>query len=565
MPVGTFSFRMWSCGRCTAQNSPLFSECRLCQSVRDGEWQCSRCSSSNLFSSVSCVTCRINRVLDLPTNCRSPPNPQSQTSDGSGFKKLKATVVGGFRRLFSRSRSTDLPPTSPPGSERHDRQWKRKRTSERSRGRENEGETWKCAKCTFDNEEKSVLCEICGDLKPEVRGLIDSNPEFPDAFEKEDVETKSDVSSQTRKETWTCDRCTCLNLTSVTSCEACGNGRDRQMVDRDRRNEQGEIDLFNTDRVACHFCTSMNPRDEKKCKMCHRIIEDIDIKQGGSWRCKMCSCNNDPSATRCSSCGSENRTNQTSSSNNVGDMWKCSHCTFLNSSSLKKCEVCGNNPLNRTVSRDSGKGDKEINSVSRPSDSEVIACHHCTFMNQPDVEKCGLCQKSLKEERDMRQGGWWRCDKCRYNNEPRKTRCSACDTPITAAISHRRRTERQQSKTWCCVKCTFSNPEVESQCQMCSHGRTGQGPDKRQRKRAPTIGRQESWSMELKRQVDEQEAVEQWKNIMSFCRMVRRHTHYCAIYGVCYSPSCNFQGLQFSCPVRAAVECNLQLLPYQVQ
>ena len=403
----------------------------------------------------------------------------------SNLSKLKERVVGGVRRLFSRSRSVDLQPTSPSQTAGHhrdqERQWKRQR---RSASRETEGEKWNCAKCTFDNERTAVCCQMCGNskvkVKPDNSLSTTVSVSKPSSFE--------DISS------WKCGHCRFSNPSSANNCGNCGQCKD--ISQQDIRTEQNEIKPSSSDGAVCHFCTFVNPEGTRKCKTCHHeMTEGVDIKKE-AWNCDRCSCINELSATYCLACGREKK-------------------------SFK--------PADNAADKSS--------QVMKLSDNGMIACPHCTFMNEQKVEKCELCHQLMKVAGAMmkvagaKKAGWWACGKCTFNNEPNKTRCSACDTPITAAISGRHREEKQQSKTWTCSKCTFNNPEVESWCQICSHGHNieEQRGKHIQRQRAPTLGRQASWSMELKRQVDEQEAIDQWHNIVFYCRRVRAHTQLSAV------------------------------------
>lgn len=528
---------MWSCSRCTSNNSPLYNECQMCQSVRDGEWQCSRCTNRNSFFTVVCLTCGANRVMGEVTTV--------DVEEMSKFKKFRQTVAGKVRRLFSRGKSVDLQSPSPSQAadvEQKHPQWKNPRTLERSpsspiaRELEAEGEKWTCSKCTFDNEATAHSCRMCGNSKGKVQPDLNSNTQRQVSSRSEEAPASS---SHVDSSSWKCPRCTVSNGIDSNSCTMCGHFRD--ISEQDTRSEQdikseqnisGKQDnRIEQNEPSSDDATVKNPEGTRNCKVCPtEITEGVRMKlEMGN--CDACSRLNELSETHCSACG--DKKTPPKPANDASDMWACPLCTCLNSLLLQKCQACDYSKISE-VEKDCQEEPREtiagvaITRVTSQataaattlSDSVMVACPHCTFMNEPTADKCHLCNQSMKVS-VVKKAGWWVCGKCTFNNEPNKTRCSACDTPITAAISRRPRQERQQSTTWTCRKCTFNNPETERQCQMCSHGHNVEEQQGKQirRQRAPTLGRQASWSMELKRKVDEQEAVYQWHNIVFYCKM----------------------------------------------
>ncbi|XP_062514426.1 calpain-15-like isoform X2 [Corticium candelabrum] len=316
---------------------------------------------------------------------------------------------------------------------------------------------------------------MCRTAKPEVV-VIDPNQ---NSLPRSAMEDESSSSYDGHSGTWECVYCTCINSSLRKECQQCRHPRYKETVERESKAVE---------------------RRALECEMCHKCIKDV---------------------------GTKTHLNEgTSTSVNETEMRPCPHCTLLNPSSASRCSACGSRIA--TVEKDNALETEEKHSViqsSKAPDSDVVACHHCTYMNAVHVETCGMCHQPTKGG-DVMKSGWWKCDKCRYNNEPNKTRCVACDIPITAAISRKLRTEQRQDRTWTCVKCTLKNPEGEVRCQICStrYGDKQKGngnveDNTEKRRRGPSVGRQESWSMQLKRQVDEHDAILQWKNIISFCRM----------------------------------------------
>ena len=483
--------RMWSCRRCTSRNSLLYSECQVCQCAREGKWQCVRCTVFSPYNASSCLSCGLNRLLNVPRE-DSPPISQPRKSL---FKELKGKIVGGFKRVFSRSASVDLSDSASTVSPSES-----KEEGNRRDGRESEKGNWKCPKCTFNNKLDFFTCEMCRTAKPEVV-VIDPNQ---NSLPRSAMEDESSSSYDGHSGTWECVYCTCINSSLRKECQQCRHPRYKETVERESK--AVERSMSSSDGIACYFCTFSNPAGALECEMCHKCIKDV---------------------------GTKTHLNEgTSTSVNETEMRPCPHCTLLNPSSASRCSACGSRIA--TVEKDNALETEEKHSViqsSKAPDSDVVACHHCTYMNAVHVETCGMCHQPTKGG-DVMKSGWWKCDKCRYNNEPNKTRCVACDIPITAAISRKLRTEQRQDRTWTCVKCTLKNPEGEVRCQICStrYGDKQKGngnveDNTEKRRRGPSVGRQESWSMQLKRQVDEHDAILQWKNIISFCRMVRHRCH----------------------------------------
>ena len=87
--------------------------------------------------------------------------------------------------------------------------------------------SWKCKKCTFENSNNNIKCNICGSLNS------------PNIY----VEASK---------TWSCEECTYDNNEQITQCEMCGNMQSTHFeVDLNNlNNNQHDPNLSDNESIA---------------------------------------------------------------------------------------------------------------------------------------------------------------------------------------------------------------------------------------------------------------------------------------------------------------------------
>ncbi|XP_063237124.1 calpain-D-like [Bacillus rossius redtenbacheri] len=190
-------------------------------------------------------------------------------------------------------------------------------------------------------------------------------------------------------------------------------------------------------------------------------------------------------------------------------------------------------------------------------------CKKCTLVNAGGCMACVVCGGSklrsitLVQDSTLRKGEFWSCSSCTLRNPLRAAACLACKTPRTSlevprgsgsggsrspsprpglgAVPkqrHRRSTSRTPvapelpapTVPWRCKLCTYENRTSSAACEMCHSSRClsssavltngtpvpGAG--------TAGVARQESELMEHLRHAEEREALDKWERIVKFCR-----------------------------------------------
>ncbi|XP_015116996.1 calpain-D [Diachasma alloeum] len=380
---------LWSCDNCTLDNAPELEQCEACEAPRSPapcsgvvisvpSWEPRPLSSAGPLSyrrSFSEVESVASSMQKKSVNRRSlnDNEPPAVPPHSVGFnsrpkysyigisdpdtppplpKKQSSKLALNVTRAHSESTSpVDTPGTSP---------LKR---------------MWTCRKCSYAyNPLWSTGCDICSSLrtppsllqpslitvtKDGVSGR--SKVQSPIVVSRDSVRyipratlatAESDLDDQIEVPTpaWTCRKCTLLNPSTRTTCEACGGSKLRSVTHlEDPTLRKGES-------WVCPSCTLRNPLTAQNCNACKTMADFLEVPRD----------NRTPSAQRSSSPrlsggianvkvatprhsrNSVRRNGPTS----LGDkrhsrvkepgqtQWQCKLCTYENKSTNGTCEMC---------------------------------------------------------------------------------------------------------------------------------------------------------------------------------------------------------------------------------
>ncbi|XP_055333295.1 calpain-15-like [Paramacrobiotus metropolitanus] len=194
-------------------------------------------------------------------------------------------------------------------------------------------------------------------------------------------------------------------------------------------------------------------------------------------------------------------------SSQTPSFWTCPDCTYAsNSASRERCKVC-------QKSRAVGTGTVFRRPSQHSEDNEKIGLNPNTS-NMHQSKSTGSLYPSLSsvatQSPSVSDPSKWACVHCTLLNSNTTSTCVACgNSKTTPKASLQRLLSAEQG--WACPRCTFLNSASGNVCLMCSASKDPAGG-------LQAVDKFEGEDVEILRQIHEQEAVQQWENIISFCR-----------------------------------------------
>lgn len=271
---------------------------------------------------------------------------------------------------------------------------------------------WKCF-CSEFNEQESLVCKSCKQLKPGIDG-------------------------------WVCKACKNLNSKSNNYCFNCQNKRkDEILIGKDDQTCRGCKYSINSI-YYCDECKNKKKefsqsslstsqtkvRDEKL----NKIPESVTNNK--VWSCIKCTTINSSNSTACSQCNEE----KSKQFIEQKDLWTCKSCDKVYDSTFKKCTQC--KPKMDSLPEESKTPEKKIH--------ELFRCTLCNFKSNI-LNECAKCKASSS------QGivsNYWKCKFCSRNNLNVREQCAYC------------RISRQQVPV---VENPSSNTQIEWSCLVCKN------------------------------------------------------------------------------------------------
>ncbi|KAG6618663.1 RNA-binding Ran Zn-finger protein [Phytophthora cinnamomi] len=93
-----------------------------------------------------------------------------------------------------------------------------------------------------------------------------------------------------------------------------------------------------------------------------------------------------------------------------------------------------------------------------------VACVTCTFLNNADVSKCGMCGAEMKPPtHDVQADGSWKCGGCGTENRRAVKECSQCRLPFYSLV-----TTAAPAQIFC-SRCGFLNDGGNLTCVQCDY------------------------------------------------------------------------------------------------
>jgi calpain-15 len=180
----------------------------------------------------------------------------------------------------------------------------------------------------------------------------------------------------------------------------------------------------------------------------NEIMGDYRQSLVQQWTCNTCSFSaNDISKLKCEMCQHANDTGA-SSSGSTQKIWKCKVCTLINSYNDTKCDVCEANRDDKISNND----DSVIILDEENENYEIIKngwiCKQCTFINNKLNDKCDICglfNNIIRNER-ITTAKLWTCDLCSSKNRNIKSNvCEVCGYSMHTSLINRQNTSFDNS------------------------------------------------------------------------------------------------------------------------
>jgi len=331
-------------------------------------WKCTNCGATNPGSVAECIDCLALQIPDSPS-AEDARRGEAKVSGADGGKDDGKVEIM-----------------------EHDR----------------DEEIWICRRCTLQNVEKNIRCELCeaprwssifrnravgsvtghrqqsaggeaGILDVDISKVQASGSSV--AVDESDTATTRDVSEGGMQNgdwaVWTCNSCTYNNNPSWANfCDIC---ETRKQVYNSPQKQTGigkaigrAIDKISVsgrkEKVAtswqCTKCLTVNANSVRDCNCCGalRMMTDAEGVQN-TWTCTKCTLRNNSVAHVCAACLSKRNT-ALPQVDDIDTKWPCPKCTCINRSGQNLCQACGydkKNPSNnRSDSQVSGKAKPDV-------------------------------------------------------------------------------------------------------------------------------------------------------------------------------------------------------------
>ncbi len=358
-------------------------------------------------------------------------------------------------------------------------------------------DTWNCRRCTLENKMISQRCIMCGAPREDnaVKGinasLLDKYPAISPRKVKPVTSPKLNGDSSARGKSsskvdseWTCQKCTFLcNPAWKFTCDMCDKPRNvygAHMKGVPKNSKiNPEVFEFPSNNVNRTALPVMNVIDGTPVKTIgkHKTKDD-------EWSCPRCTLLNKKTASVCAACTCPrpSRDIDTPSTPNIPNTWVCGQCTLRNENTLMICNVC-------QASR--------MGSARQPSDS-----------SSPSTSQAA---NALSNDKVKLAG--WICE-CSFKNDAVNLECMICDAPNsrgtivgkTPAVSAASATASSSSAS------SSSGVQATASCSTATAESTIVS--------RPAIARQKTICMMDVRRKEEKEAMEQWEQIVDFCKVV---------------------------------------------
>ncbi|CAL4119259.1 unnamed protein product, partial [Meganyctiphanes norvegica] len=329
-----------------------------------------------------------------------------------------------------------------------------------------ESQRWTCTKCSFAyNPAWSQSCDMCcaqqeKQISPKTREVL--NQRLDDDFQlltTDATETIDDSPDQS----WTCIKCTLMNSGSQNACKVCGGSRLKSIcyVD-DATLKRGEF-------WTCVVCTLKNPIFARRCKACKAKVDGT-----GGARDKIIA---NPDATKYREGPLRPK------SEHIGNV--------------------GNNSNGSTTQRSPSMQRMSL----EPSNGGPV---DWTGGNRTDDQPSQQVLTSITGAGAIPKGS-----SSSRSGSPHSPQHSAATSAATSPTAES--APRNQPSSWTCSACTFNNNATAVSCAMCGS--------------SPTLGDvMVSWPgdatysgqselMDVLRELEEQEALNKWTRIVSYCRV----------------------------------------------
>ena len=318
------------------------------------------------------------------------------------------------------------------------------------------------------------------------------------------------------KEVWVCSKCSFgYNPEWSTSCDMCdtkkgqpGNSESRKAPSRDL---DDDFQLLTTDvgeasaespeqSWTCIKCTLVNSGSDNACKVCggSRLksicyVDSATLKKGEFWTCSVCTLKNPIFARRCKVCKAK-----VDGTGGTKDKLNTIIVENKDKENKPKPEIC---TLSESTSAE------KVSNVRRKSVIDVTESEEvCPVSPDPIIIDSATDRPGEIEE----DGAVAIIETVPVATKPR---CS--DTSTNAEVSE---PSKSCPALWTCSACTFNNNATAVSCAMCGSSPTLENV--KTRRPANETYRGQSELMDVLREVEEQEALDKWKRIVHYCRVV---------------------------------------------
>ena len=332
-------------------------------------------------------------------------------------------------------------------------------------------EMWTCSKCSFGyNPSWCLLCDMCHSSKKADFKMEDIlNQDLEGDFQiLPQSSNKLKASKAVSEQSWKCVKCTLINPGNENACKACGGSRLKSI------GSTASATLKKGEYWVCVVCTLKNSISARRCKACRAKVDG----SGGTKEKLNPVLKEEHFHSQTNIADEKVIKEEEEKSNNIAKvMPPDSHMSFKSSGGRH-----GEIAQNETSQESKGAIPK---SVSVPHSASQLT----TSIIPPSASFChGAGSSSKYAERKFlihtsSPSSHWRCSACTFDNSPTAISCKMCG----------------------------SLPSVEELLSNTSRPRTGG----------------QSELMDVLREIEEQEALDRWKKIVSYCREVCILHSYC--------------------------------------
>lgn len=517
--------------------------------MENGQWKCPQCVFLNSDTAHECVICTTK-------NPKLENKPNTSVKCGSKKKQFNSSFSDNNlqRAVFKEFQKGNLLPKNKNPVCCSDENVNSSSDDPKSNGQhqklirqsssDNQEHRWKCQKCQFQNASAFKTCVVCEHSKSPDPVLSDGNTKVKDMKPHDDSFSRSSSAQKN------------LNLIDQeTKSEFCNNftrpNPNKNNILRKDPVLKGESKMSGRKIIwACKRCTFENPSERTKCQICEAPrkpnIPTTLPKNSSFSEHQVIEMDSDNAVESKTKNGAQNKSvektvhpvvdltdEHDANSNGTETMWKCSHCSYsCNPEWCYKCEVCrkssqvvDNTSSSRIDVECSSSLAAEVNEILGVPSVGTWVCVKCTLVNSQIESTCRVCGGSQINSTSPKRSSSTSsskstCSHCTFINIKNPRHCSACGYKINSGFVANANSDSINLNK--CSKCKSKKSSSNAVCDNCQPisailPDNKVGPNHNYINSSAQL---QSDLMDDLRKIEEQEAKEQWDNIIAFCEQV---------------------------------------------